>query len=127
MNKKSFKVEPPPISSERKKELQHFEKQMGIRFRSLGLLNLAFSHRSYANEFDGQIGNIITIASDEFACHRCHGNLLQHILIRGVNGDGDLVEKLQRLLLGVPIAVYDYRWMDLLVHQIYSLPEKLTS
>lgn len=40
----------PSISKERKKELELFEKQSGVRFRSRELLNLAFSHRSYANE-----------------------------------------------------------------------------
>lgn len=47
----------PPISAERKKELQLFEKHVGIRFRKLELLNLAFSHRSYANENGGEIDN----------------------------------------------------------------------
>ena len=41
---------PPPVSSERSKELQVFEKQAEIRFRNRELLNLAFCHRSYANE-----------------------------------------------------------------------------
>jgi ribonuclease-3 len=39
-----------PLSKERKKELELFERQSGVRFRSRELLNLAFSHRSYANE-----------------------------------------------------------------------------
>ncbi len=46
-----------PIASERKKELQLFEKHAGIRFRRLDLLNLAFSHRSYSNESPEDIGN----------------------------------------------------------------------
>ncbi|MEM5947759.1 ribonuclease III [Spirochaetia bacterium 38H-sp] len=41
---------PSKISEDRRKELLLFEKQNGIRFRSLELLNLAFSHRSYAHE-----------------------------------------------------------------------------
>ncbi len=45
------------ITSERKKELQLFEKHAGIRFRRLDLLNLAFSHRSYANENPANVGN----------------------------------------------------------------------
>ncbi|WP_455381212.1 ribonuclease III [Salinispira pacifica] len=45
------------ITSERKKELQLFEKHAGIRFRRLDLLNLAFSHRSYANESPANVGN----------------------------------------------------------------------
>jgi len=40
----------PVPSGERKKELQLFQKHANIRFKSLPLLNLAFSHRSYANE-----------------------------------------------------------------------------
>ena len=50
-----------PIASERKKELQLFEKHAGIRFRRLDLLNLAFSHRSYANENPADIGNNETL------------------------------------------------------------------
>ncbi len=46
-----------PITSERKKELQLFEKHAGIRFRRLDLLNLAFSHRSFANENPANVGN----------------------------------------------------------------------
>ncbi len=40
----------PSVSQERKKELLLFEKQAGIRFRKIDFLNLAFCHRSYANE-----------------------------------------------------------------------------
>ncbi len=40
----------PTINGERKKELQLFERNAGIRFRKLDFLNLAFSHRSFANE-----------------------------------------------------------------------------
>ncbi len=40
----------PPLSGERKKELQLFEKNTGVRFKKIDLLNLAFCHRSYANE-----------------------------------------------------------------------------
>ncbi|TVQ39265.1 MAG: ribonuclease III [Spirochaetaceae bacterium] len=50
-------LQPPPISSGRRKELQLFEKHAGIRFRSPELLNLAFSHRSYANENQNEVGN----------------------------------------------------------------------
>ena len=50
-------VHAPPIDQERKKELQLFEKHIGIRFRKLELLNLAFSHRSFANESGGDISN----------------------------------------------------------------------
>lgn len=50
-------LQPPAISSERKKELQLFEKHAGIKFRAPELLNLAFSHRSYANENQNEVGN----------------------------------------------------------------------
>lgn len=40
----------PEPSGERKQALRIFEKNSGLRFKSLGLLNQAFSHRSYSNE-----------------------------------------------------------------------------
>ena len=46
-----------PVEPERKKELQLFEKHAKIRFRRPELLNLAFSHRSFANETAEEIGN----------------------------------------------------------------------
>lgn len=46
-----------PISSERSKELTLFQRLIGVRFRRIDLLNLAFTHRSYANEFQGEIDN----------------------------------------------------------------------
>jgi ribonuclease-3 len=42
---------------ERRKELQLFQKHAQIRFKSLALLNLAFSHRSFANEQGGEVDN----------------------------------------------------------------------
>lgn len=47
----------PAVTSERKRELLLFERSTGIRFRRLELLNLAFCHRSYANENSQDIGN----------------------------------------------------------------------
>ncbi|MFP4363417.1 MAG: ribonuclease III [Spirochaetia bacterium] len=47
----------PSIDPERKKLLQLFEKNAEIRFRRLELLNLAFSHRSYANEDPATLEN----------------------------------------------------------------------
>ncbi len=47
----------PSVSGERKKELTLFENHAGIRFKSLELLNLAFSHRSYANEISDDVDN----------------------------------------------------------------------
>ena len=43
------------MSAERRKELALFQKQAKIRFKSLELLNLAFSHRSFANEQGGAV------------------------------------------------------------------------
>lgn len=40
----------PLVDGARKKELQIFEKNTGARFKKIDLLNLAFCHRSYANE-----------------------------------------------------------------------------
>ena len=48
---------PPPVSSERRQVLSVFEKHAGIRFRNLRFLNLAFCHRSYANELGGRVAN----------------------------------------------------------------------
>jgi ribonuclease-3 len=47
----------PVPGAERKRELQLFQKHAQIRFRSLALLNLAFSHRSFANEQAGEVDN----------------------------------------------------------------------
>jgi ribonuclease-3 len=47
----------PGVDAERKRELQLFQKHAHARFRSLELLNLAFSHRSYANELGGAVDN----------------------------------------------------------------------
>ncbi len=47
----------PDVDSDRKRELLLFEKNVGIRFRRLQLLNLAFSHRSYSNEYQGLVEN----------------------------------------------------------------------
>ncbi|MBN1697808.1 MAG: ribonuclease III [Spirochaetales bacterium] len=55
--KKDHNFKAPPVSPERFKELQLFQKYVGLRFRRLDLLNLAFTHRSYTNEFQGEIDN----------------------------------------------------------------------
>lgn len=52
---KNLPFRAPPVSAERKKELQLFQSHAGIRFKSLELLNLAFSHRSYVNELAEKI------------------------------------------------------------------------
>ena len=50
-------VAPPPVDDERRRELHLFEKHAGIRFRKLDFLNLAFCHRSFANENTENIDN----------------------------------------------------------------------
>ena len=57
VSKKYSELHTPPISSDRRKELQLFERQAAIKFRRLELLNLAFAHRSYANETQEQFDN----------------------------------------------------------------------
>jgi ribonuclease-3 len=47
----------PPVDNDRRKELQLFEKHASIKFKKQELLNLAFSHRSFANENALDIGN----------------------------------------------------------------------
>lgn len=47
----------PDISSERKRELSLFQKQADIKFKNPDLLNLAFCHRSFANESAANVDN----------------------------------------------------------------------
>ena len=54
---KSLKVKAPSIAGSRKKELLLFESHAGLRFRKLDFLNLAFCHRSYANESHEDVDN----------------------------------------------------------------------
>lgn len=46
-----------PLDQARRKELKLFEKLCNIRFKSLGLLNHAFCHRSYAHEANNPINS----------------------------------------------------------------------
>jgi len=55
--KKSTYEVAPSVSVERKRELSLFEKQAAIHFKNIELLNLAFSHRSFANESHDEIDN----------------------------------------------------------------------
>ncbi len=57
MLQKTFKINLPQISIERRKELHFFERQINLRFKSKELLNLAFCHRSYSNEFGKNYAN----------------------------------------------------------------------
>jgi ribonuclease-3 len=47
----------PPLNAARKKELAAFTKTIDIRFKSLELLNLAFTHRSVSNETPSKRNN----------------------------------------------------------------------
>ncbi|MCP5515252.1 MAG: ribonuclease III [Spirochaetales bacterium] len=47
----------PQISQSRKKELLLFQSHAELRFRKLDFLNLAFCHRSYANETQEDVDN----------------------------------------------------------------------
>jgi ribonuclease III len=47
----------PSVSVERKEELQLFQRHAGLKFKNIDLLNLAFSHRSFANEQGAGVGN----------------------------------------------------------------------
>ncbi|MDC7248229.1 MAG: ribonuclease III domain-containing protein, partial [Sphaerochaetaceae bacterium] len=49
--------EAPSVSTERRRELSLFEKQANILFKNISLLNLAFSHRSFANESHESVDN----------------------------------------------------------------------
>ena len=47
----------PTASSSRQKELSQFQKKTGVRFRRTDILDLAFCHRSFANETSEEIDN----------------------------------------------------------------------
>ncbi len=53
----SLSLKAPILSEERERELVYFEKANGLEFTNLGLLNLAFTHTSYANEVKGGVDN----------------------------------------------------------------------
>ena len=89
---RSFKADdfrPPPIDQVRKKELQLFEKNAGIRFRKLNFLNLAFSHRSFANESKENIENNEKL---EFLGDSVLGLVVSEYLYKSLPGknEGDL-------------------------------------
>ncbi len=54
---KQLKIKAPEITQSRKKELLLFQNHAELRFRKLDFLNLAFCHRSYANESQDIIDN----------------------------------------------------------------------
>ena len=47
----------PSVDSERREELALFQRHAGLKFKDPELLNLAFSHRSFANESNGAVDN----------------------------------------------------------------------
>lgn len=53
----SYLVKAPVLSDERKEELFSFIESLGISFGDYRLLNLAFTHTSYANECRGEVDN----------------------------------------------------------------------
>jgi ribonuclease-3 len=55
--RKADDLRTPAPSPERRRELRLFERTTGIRFRREDLLNLAFSHRSFAHESSRNVGN----------------------------------------------------------------------
>ena len=79
----------PSVSQERKKELHLFEKNAGIRFRKLSFLNLAFSHRSFANESKESIENNEKL---EFLGDSVLGLVVSEYLYKNLKGknEGDL-------------------------------------
>jgi len=86
---KAVDFRPPPVNQVRKKELQLFEKNAGIRFRKLDFLNLAFSHRSFANESKEIIENNEKL---EFLGDSVLGLVVSEYLYKSLPGknEGDL-------------------------------------
>jgi len=86
---KAIDFNPPPVDPLRKKELQLFERNAGIRFRKLDFLNLAFSHRSFANESKESIDNNEKL---EFLGDSVLGLVVSEYLYKNMPGknEGDL-------------------------------------
>ncbi len=53
----NYYVKAPQLDSKRIEELSVFQERIGIKFKELRLLNLAFTHTSYANELSGVDNN----------------------------------------------------------------------
>ena len=53
----SYLEKAPALSQERKGELFSFTESLGLEFGEYRLLNLAFTHTSYANECKGEVDN----------------------------------------------------------------------
>ena len=50
-------MKPDTFSADRKKDLSSFQKNLGIKFSDIKLLDQAFHHRSYANEHGNHLDN----------------------------------------------------------------------
>jgi ribonuclease III len=79
----------PTVNAERKKELLLFERNAKVRFKRLDLLNLAFTHRSYANENPGVVDNNEKL---EFLGDSVLGIVISDYLFRSLpdKNEGDL-------------------------------------
>jgi len=79
----------PTVDAERKKELLLFERNAKVRFKRLDLLNLAFTHRSYANENPGVVDNNEKL---EFLGDSVLGIIVSEYLFRSLpdKNEGDL-------------------------------------
>ena len=53
----SYLEKAPALTEERKRELFSFTESLGLSFDDYRLLNLAFTHTSYANECKGKVDN----------------------------------------------------------------------
>lgn len=54
---KKLEIRAPKLDFKRRKELLLFQRQAGLKFKNLDLLNLSFCHRSYVNESCEDIDN----------------------------------------------------------------------
>ncbi|MDY3849633.1 MAG: ribonuclease III, partial [Bullifex sp.] len=52
-----YYLKAPQLTQKRIEELSCFQETIGIKFSELRLLNLAFTHTSYANEVFGDVDN----------------------------------------------------------------------
>ena len=81
----------PPVAAERKKELQLFQNHAGIRFKNIEFLNLAFCHRSFANEQADRVDNNEKL---EFFGDSVLGLVVTEYLLLSLRGrtEGDLAK-----------------------------------
>jgi len=79
------------MNEERKKELKLFQKLSRIRFKNFNLLNLAFTHRSYANEAQQETENNEKL---EFLGDSILGLIISEYLFRNIShkSEGDFAK-----------------------------------